>query len=207
MQSFKNGYNHLFFIRYACMAGYSLAIIPFYFAYKYATKNIVNQKPELQSNNFIHKRTNSLPSLINNNDSLRASLGPKYASLPENSVSKCDINENIPSPVSIEDNNQNNHEQIQKNLLINDPIIKIPPDSDEKHQELIPMCQFMYKMIRGIMFVGSCAFWSGYIWYLSLDNTFVAANNTIYQSQCVFVLLFSSIVLNTKVKFFHGMIH
>ena len=60
-------------------------------------------------------------------------------------------------------------------------------------------CSFMQRMLNGIMFVTTFAIFSGYFWYVSLDYTMVAANNTIYQSQCVWVLIFSSCFLKTKV--------
>ena len=51
--------------------------------------------------------------------------------------------------------------------------------------------------IPAITVSGLLAF-QNYIWFLSLYSTIVAVNTTIYQSQCVWVLLFSMCLLGTK---------
>eukprot|EP01084_Bolivina_argentea_P158150 275529_1 len=108
--------------------------------------------------------------IFNPNDSM--SIGPalEYSTLPDNSVS---VNKRI--------NNTNTAGTI------------------EQDYEHVHTFQFMKSMTRGIICVGMATFFCGYIWYMSLDHTFVAANNTIYQSQCVFVLIFSAFILNTKI--------
>eukprot|EP01083_Nonionella_stella_P001941 5584_1 len=82
------------------------------------------------------------------------------------------------------------------------PSIIILNGNEDQHpldnRNLCTSIRFMYK---GTIVVGCASFLCGYTWYGSLDHTFVAANNTVYQSQCVFVLLFSSLILKTKITF------
>eukprot|EP01084_Bolivina_argentea_P035177 65253_1 len=70
------------------------------------------------------------------------------------------------------------------------------------HQQLASISDFFQEIFVGGALIGTCQFFQGYFWYLSLDHTVVAANNTIYQSQCVFVLLFSSCFLGTEIPYY-----
>ena len=190
MQSFKNGYNHLFFIRYACASGYMLGVIPWYFLYKRQLKKIKSEL-ELQGN-LIPKQS------LTKSDSASEIQVPSASIVEE--ISLCTQRESNTDMNPLNDNH-NGH------LIINHPNHNHENHDDNNNQhispednpEIVPPFQFLQQMIPGIIFVGLCGFFCGYVWYLSLDHTFVAANNTIYQSQCVFVLLLSPFFLNTKV--------
>eukprot|EP01084_Bolivina_argentea_P284348 487311_1 len=151
MQSFKNGsYNHLYFIRYCAMTGYTLAIIPWFFLNKRGINKLKKQQSKL----------------LNQNDSVIAENIEPH-SLPANSVNSVIQN------ASLIERNKYNYEK--------------------------SFFQFMYTIKYGIILMALDSFLCGYVWYLSLDYTTVAANNTMFQSQCVFTLLFSALVLKTKI--------
>eukprot|EP01084_Bolivina_argentea_P082352 149096_1 len=49
-----------------------------------------------------------------------------------------------------------------------------------------------------LVLINAVGLFSGYIWYLSLSRTVAAINNTIFQSNCVFVLIFSYVLLRER---------
>eukprot|EP01084_Bolivina_argentea_P205924 351691_1 len=70
---------------------------------------------------------------------------------------------------------------------------------NNKSTNILSTTQFIKTLFFPAIIIGILAFFQGYLWYISLQYTMLAANNTIYQSQCVFVLLYSSCFLKTKI--------
>lgn len=54
------------------------------------------------------------------------------------------------------------------------------------------------------LFVGSLNFFSSYTWYMSLDKIPVSINAALYQSEIVFVVILSILILKESISFVEG---
>eukprot|EP01084_Bolivina_argentea_P110112 196672_1 len=58
-----------------------------------------------------------------------------------------------------------------------------------------------FHIFLSVVFINFISISSGYIWYLSLSRTVASINNTIFQSNCVFVLIYSYFLLGEQLNF------
>jgi len=71
----------------------------------------------------------------------------------------------------------------------------IPPSPPTASAMTVPRMVLILTTMNMISLFGNC------MWYTSLGLTVVSLNNTIYQSNCVFVLLFSFLLLDEQLTF------
>jgi len=92
------------------------------------------------------------------------------------------ISRSISKPIPVITYIHNDHDEHDEyELVINHSVSKLP-------------------IISALILVNFLSLCSGYIWYLSLSQTVAAINNTIFQSNCVGVLIFSYFILNEQLN-------